>query len=99
MIVQHRKQALAAGLVTVAGAGATLLLFLATGMLFVLPLVPLVAIVGNPGVAYLLMYVAIPLAGVVWWRQPWWARWSCLGVLLCNLGIMVYTQVVFGLNS
>lgn len=95
MIVQDRKQALTAGLVTIAGAGATLLLFLSTGMLFFLPLVPIVAIVRNPGVAYLLIFVAIPLAGVVWWRWPWWGRWAWLGILLANLGLLGYLESAF----
>jgi len=99
----NSKRVLTAAAVTLAAAAVMFLLFIGTGgMLFFIPLAPVFEVIKNVLLAYLLTFVAVPLAGVVFWRSPWWARWACLGVLLCNLALLVYFQVGFGpggLNS
>jgi len=88
-----------AAAVTLAAAAMAFLLFMGIGMFYFLPMAPAIAVVKNTWAAYLVTFVAVPLVGVLFWRSPWWVRWACLGVLLGNLGILVYTLVAFGTGA
>jgi uncharacterized membrane protein YuzA (DUF378 family) len=96
MSLRERSPLLAGVLVTVVSAAAAVGLFLITWMLYVLPVAPLAALLGgNAPAAYAVLYILVPLAGVMFLRSPapWWARWVCLGVMATNVALAFYTQM------
>lgn len=89
-----RKRVLAAAAVTAVAAGLSRLLFMLTGYFYVVPAAVAGEVTGaNVPVSYLLALVLPPLAGVVFWRRPWWVRWACLGVLLHNVWLGFYVKI------
>jgi hypothetical protein len=99
MITQLRSRPVCAVAVTAATAALAVLLFLGTGWIYFLPVMVVIALVRNTAVAYWFTCVAVPLAGALFLRSPWWARWACLGILLGNVGLTVYFNLAVGLGA
>jgi hypothetical protein len=90
----YRRRIFAAAAVTVGTAGAVWLTIFAWP-LYLLPLMPAIFLQCPPGIVFAVEYVALPLAGIVWWGWPWWARSACLGMLLANLAFMIWVPGPF----
>jgi hypothetical protein len=94
LIVWGYRRMLAAAAVTVATAGAMWLSIFAWP-LYLLPLMPAMRLRCPLGIAFAVEYLALPLAGIVWWGRPWWARSACLGTLLANLAFVIWVPGAF----
>ncbi|WP_156935105.1 hypothetical protein [Pseudonocardia spinosispora] len=94
--IESRRALAAVGVVLVSAAVMFALFMGSGGLLFFIPLAPLFKVINNTLTAYLLVFVAVPLAGVVFWRTPWWIRWVWLGILLSNLTLMMLLGIGLG---
>ena len=80
-----RKRLSGAAAVTAVAAALTYVVMLLLGPAYLMPGGMVAQLVHVDNLAMILTYFVVPLAGVVFWRRPWWGRWLCLGLLLCNL--------------
>jgi hypothetical protein len=94
LIVWWCGRVLAAGAVVAGTGGVVWLTILFGGPLyilgFVVPAMLLHDLVPHAsGIAFAVGYMALPLAGVIWWGWRWWARCVCLGMLLANVAFLM----------
>lgn len=81
-------------LLLLGGAAAAFLTMLVTsGFSIWLPSSLVAAVLPHPAPVLLVPHVLLPLVFVAAPRWDWWVRWPAAGVLLFNIGLLVYLQV------